>query len=756
MTTIWLRSVLLLGLTIAGLGTAQAQFGQISGIVTDQHSVPLPGVNVAIVELGLGAATDIDGRFLIGQIPHGTHTLRVTAVGFDSFKRQVHVATRDTLLRITLKEIAIMSSEIVVTASRQAKLSLSVPASFSLITARDLDARNIVSLDQALRYVPGVQVLDNQVNIRGSSGFSFNTGSRVLLLLDGLPLLSPESDGIPFDALPFAQVERIEIIKGPGSAAFGGGALGGVINVITRDFPAVPEYHVKIYSGLREPVRYDIWRKKWPDGGNSWRSLGGATFSHARRLGPNVGFWLNLDYREDQGYTFLGARRILQGFGKLGWTIGRRTKASILMSALSRKKDTFLFWNGITDALNPGMFALGDPLDPTGSADAQTNEFIVQPSVRHIISDKLLLQTSLRFYGILIYALDTEGKKKPLSDGTIGFRYGGEAQLDWAPNQHRNVIIGISGDANTTESSFFATGDGDQIGSQPEAALFVQLEEQIDDKLTITGGLRFDTYRIDGAETVDKLSPKLAASYQINPSLALRSSYGQGFRVPGLAERFVDNQDRFPLFPNPELRPEENTSYEIGGRILTSTGVGSARFDIAAFWNDYSQLIEPVLGRIEAPEAPPKLGFQFVNLTRARIRGVEVGVDATLLRESLTIKAGYTLLESEDLDLGNDLPFRPDHLLTAGLDARPLEMIELGADFRFAATPDVIDSDFVRFVPDADILVATRVTDLRIALVLTGVRLSMHVNNAFDYYYLERPAFLASPRHYILQLTVDW
>ena len=743
------------GLAVPSDGTGQTPAGRVKGGVTDTHGAPLPGVNVYLETTQLGAATDSYGRFAIEAVPEGSYILIASAVGFQSHREPIRVSAGvDSTYLIALSETSVLSSEVIVSASRQARLSSSVPASFSLITPRDLAVRNIVSLDQALRYVSGVQVMDNQVNIRGSSGFSFNAGSRVLVLLDGLPLLSPESDGIPFDALPFAQVERIEIIKGPGSALFGGGALGGVINVITRDYPRTPAYHFKAYSGVHEPVTHTIWKQKW-EGGDDWRPLWGMTFSHARRMGSGAGFWLNVDYRKDDGYTYLSKRRIFQGFGKVGWSMGDGTKMDVLLSALSRRKDTFLFWNGITDALNPGEFALGDPLDPTGSADALTTEFVVQPAIRHVLGSKLLLQSRLRVYGIVIQAIDTEGNAKPVSDGTLGFRYGGEVQLDWSPALHRSLVFGVSADANTTESTFFTTGDGDDTGSQPEAALFVQWQEQPTDKIEIVGGLRFDTYRIDGSESVEKLSPKIAASYRAADPLVLRASYGQGFRVPGLAERFVNNQDRFPLFPNPDLLPEESSSYEIGFRLLGASHGSSFRLDVAGFWNDYKDLIEPKLVRIAEPDAAPKLGFQFVNLTQARIRGAEIGLDASVFDDRVSLKVGYTFLDSEDLDTGAELPFRPDHLFTAGVDARVWSMFEAGADFRFAARPNRVDTDFIRFVPDADVLVETRVSDFWIAVNEGRARLAIHANNAFDYYYLERPAFLAAPRHYVLQLTVD-
>jgi outer membrane cobalamin receptor len=229
-----------------------------------------------------------------------------------------------------------------------------------------------------------------------------------------------------------------------------------------------------------------------------------------------------------------------------------------------------------------------------------------------------------------------------------------------------------------------------------------------------------------------------------------RAAFGQGFRVPSLAERFTDNQDFFPIIRNLKLRPEESTSYEIGVRGgLPLAGQGTAQVDVAVFWNEFENLIEPKL-------IPEQSAFQFVNLTEARIRGLEAAVDASIQEDRLMLRMAYTFLDTRDFTTDTALAFRPKHLVKAGFDVQVLGPIEAGLDFRYASKPDVLDSDFARFVPDADVLIETRVFDLRLGARWQHARIAALVRNAFEYYYLERPALLAPGREMLLQFQVDF
>lgn len=736
---------------LAGFMPAQAyaQTGQISGTVREAAGAPLPGVNVVVDGTGRGAATDADGRFVIDRLEAGSYTLVASAIGFRQARQEVAVSEgAATTVEIVLVEETLETGEVVVTAARREQQFADVPVSISVVQARELDARSIVSLDDALRYVPGVQMADNQVNIRGSSGFSFNTGSRVLLLLDGMPLLSPDRESIPFDALPLAQVERIEVVKGPGSALYGGGALGGVINVITRDFPETPETRLRAFGGVYDPVRYAVWRAAWEEAGTP-RPFGGFSLTHARQFGATLGAWLNVAYRTDTGYLNYGAERDLDVFGKVGWRPASSLRVTLLGGWTQRTSDSFLYWNGAGDVLNPGRLSLGS-VDATGTNDNRINLVTLLPSVTHVVKPSVFYTVKARLIGVVIQPLEDAGTPKPASEGTVGLRYGGELQGNWSPGTGRYLTIGMTGDALATESSFFQPDSlPNMVRGQPEGAAFVQWEQQVGGRLEVVAGVRYDAYKIDEGATETRLSPKLNLSFPLAEGLGARLAYGQGFRVPSLGERFVDNQSFFPLNKNLDLRPELSTSYEAGLRSRTPLAtLGTAQFDIAAFWTTYERLVEPKF----VPEAQ---AFQFVNLTKARIRGVEASALAATLDDRWRLSLGYTLLDADDLTEGQPLAFRSRHLFKGALSIPLPGPLVAGLDYRFSSRPERVDSDFSRFVRDARTTVPIHVLDARIGIHGRRFTATLLVNNALDYYYVERPAILAPPRHALLQLQLD-
>lgn len=743
---------------LLSMGTVSAQTGRIQGVVLDEAGLPLPGVNVILEATSIGSATDLQGAFEIRGVPTGTYIVRASAIGFHTARKTVRIRPDDMLtVRFLLRERVLETSEVVVTASRREQPYNTVPVSVSVLSARDLAIRNVVKLDEALRYVSGVHIQDNQINIRGSSGFAYNTGSRVLLLLDGMPLLTPDTDGVPFDTLPFAQIERIEVLKGPGSALYGSGALGGVINVITRDFPDRPESLVRVYAGGYEPVRYQLWKDKW-NGADRMRTFGGLTLSHARKTSERFGFWLNFSYRRDQGYMNFNEQRVFHGYGKIGWKPKPQYRLDMLIGLMVREKDNFLFWNGARDALNPGSLDIGDtsgpadPFDtPTGTSDNLNNQISLLPSFTHLVSDRLFYTVRGRLFGAIIRPIDNvTGKPRSVKDGGIGFRYGAEAVIDWEPETGRNFSFGVSGDANATRNDFFVSGDGDDFGSQPEIAVFGHWEEAVSEGFQIVAGLRFDAYRIDGERTETKLSPKISAAYSLTDAIAFRAAFGDGFRVPSFAERFTDNREFFPIVRNLGLRPERSRSYEVGIKTRTNSDrLGVFRSDVAIFWNDYWELIEPKL-------VPTLQAFQFVNLTRARIRGMEATLEWMLPAREITFRLGYTWLDADDLTAEVPLAFRSRHLLVSSLDARVWGPIEAGADFRFVTRPERLDTDFALFIADADILVDTKVVDIRMAARWDRFRIAVLLKNAFEYYYLERPALLGAPRNLTLQIQYQF
>jgi outer membrane receptor for ferrienterochelin and colicins len=746
-------SVIFLTLSGAQSLFAQVQTGSVEGIITNLSGETLPGVHVSIPELQIGTTTNSEGSFRLHSVPAGEHTLRVSMVGFQIFTETIMVEPGHKVrLNVELTSITLQAGELVVTASRRSQLIGRVSVSMNTISPEEIRSRNITSLDQALGYVPGVQVLGNSVNIRGSSGFAYGVGSRVLLLVDGVPLMGPDQGGMDFDGLPLMQTRQIEILKSPGSALYGGGALGGVINLITRDFPDEPETRIRFFSGVYEPVRFDEWQGSW-GGASGYRPATGLLFGRSEKTGEHFGYWISGKVEDDMGYLQNNRSRGIELYSKLGWVLTGNMNLSMYTGVRRNRNQQFLYWNGLRDPLRPGEIQLPGN-SASGANEGLSDRLTILPVFTHNISPDIQYTIKGRMFGVAFRPIDSAGNVRPSDKHNVGVRYGGEAQINIRATDDLILTGGGSFDENYVRSDVFVGEDSLMVRNQPEGALFFQAEQTWDNRLTTTAGFRYDVYQIHTLDTATQFSPKFSASYVVTRHLTVRASLGRGFRVPSVAERFFNNRDYFPLESNLALRPETSSGYEggltwngqIGGRLNLKT-------ELTGFWNEYKRLVEPTF-------QAEKGAFQFVNLTEARIRGSEASVLVSSLSQNHHISTSYTLIDPKDLEEDRALVYRSRHLVQISGRTQLTDWLEAGADYRYASAPEQVDTDFSIFVRDAEVFPSVHVADVRFRFMLEnyfrGFDLSaaLLVRNLFDYYYVERPAIFASPRSY--QVVVEF
>lgn len=743
---------LLICLLTINSGWGQPVSTVIEGVVVNETGETLPGVHITIPDLSVGVVSDTNGRFRLTGLPAGSHTLRFSMVGFQTLTRNVEINENESVaLEITLYPLIYTSGELVVTASRRSQLIGTVSVSMNTVTPEELRSRNIISLDQALDHVPGVQVLGNSVNIRGSSGFAYGVGSRVLLLVDGVPLMGPDQGGLDFDGLPLTQTRQIEVLKSPGSALYGGGALGGVINLITNDFPEKPETTIRFFSGIYQPVRFDQWKENW-DGAADPRPFTGILFGRSQQINDRLGYWFSGKLHQNSGYLQNNETKGIELYSKIGIKTSEQSDFSLYSAVRRNRNQQFLYWNGLGDPLRPGEIQLGNE-SASGSNEGLSDRLTILPVFTHRIHSSLEYILKGRLFGVAFRPIDKEGNVRPSEKHNVGVRYGGEVQFNIDPTEQLMITTGLTFDENYVRSDVFVGEDSLMVRNQPEGALFLQAEYRWNQNFTTTAGFRYDAYQVHTLETATQFSPKFSTSYRINENLTARASFGKGFRVPSVAERFFSNRDFFPLESNLTLKPETSTGYEGG---LTYFNLVRNRFnlkaDLTGFWNEYKELVEPTFVQ--------NLGaFQFVNLTRARIKGVEASIALSDLDQNHHINLSYTFLDPFDLEQNRALVYRSKHLLQFSSRSLIFAWFEAGVDFRMASAPDAVDTDFSFFVPDAELFPALYVTDLRGRFLYesTGSQFGLSgtvlIRNLFDYYYIERPAIFAPPRS--LQLVLE-
>jgi iron complex outermembrane receptor protein len=236
-----------------------------------------------------------------------------------------------------------------------------------LLKPSDFSNTHITDTKELITKTPGIEVIDGQASIRGGTGFSYGVGSRVLALIDGLPVLSPDAGNIKWQFLPLENIAQVEIIKGASSVLYGSSALNGIINFRTAPASDNPDTKFFAETGIFGKPRNENWIW-W----NSPRIFSTVSFSHLQKAGKNdigagLSFMDNTSYRKfnDESLGRLSLRFKHYDSRMKGLTWGMN-----INSGYTEKTDFVLWENAETGALKQdtssvsalhGSFLAADP-----------------------------------------------------------------------------------------------------------------------------------------------------------------------------------------------------------------------------------------------------------------------------------------------------------------------------------------------------------------------------------------------------------
>ena len=725
------------------IGKRKIEYGTISGRVVEAKSrKPIIGANVILRGTMLGAATDIKGNFIISQIFPSTYTIMVTAIGYKSEEKTVVLLPGQKInLSFSLKETVILMDGIAVTASRYQQSLEDVPVSLNLVPARELNERNISSLDQALRYVPGVNALDGgQITIRGSSGFNQGMGSRVLVLINGQPFMTGDNWSINWYAIPTSNIKQIEVMKGSGSALYGSSAMGGVINIITKEPPEGSHIDVRTFTGFYNHSSYPQW--EWT---NKRHHFEGTAVDFSTHI-AGVAAFFSSNYRTTTGYKEDDDQQIFNFMAKLSYNLAHDLRFDLMTGYGNDKGGYFLYWKNLQHPYENGS-------DPYGyRTRSRLKNTYVFPSLSYVLNSRVYLAVKGRFNNSTTEdRLQSKFGKTPEQSGpfrasTVHTR-GAEIQLNTQVTSHGIMVMGGDFQSDEVESI--------QYGHRrvSKASYYFQLEQKLWKKLKITLGARYDGENGEGINESGELSRKLGLNFNFPSGTNLRFSLGEGFRTPAIGERFVSTfTSGLHVAPNPDLRPERSVSGEIGIRQGISK---SMKLDAAIFYSEYKDLIEPQL------DTGPNntVVVRFKNVVKARVQGIDLSQRTDWWSQLVSTRIGYTYIDSKDLSPGEyygaPLKYRSKHMLYITNDIT-FHPIRLGIDFRYLSKIQRIDIYHKAYIPDIDKLVPTYVVSLRFGVSGKHSSLRFLVDNLFQYNYLTSPANMGPPRTAVLQLNVRY
>jgi len=601
--------------------------------------------------------------------------------------------------------------ETVVTATRVPTGVENVPAGVTVITRKTIDQRGYTSLVQALSAVPGVRVVQSggpggnaSVFIRGTNG------NHALVLLDGTPINDPSiaNDAFNFGVDTLSDVERIEVVRGPMSGLYGSGAVGGVINIITRHGKGTPRASLSLAGGTQDTLL----------GGASLSGSSGK-FDYALSYGGESTSGFDALARRLAAYTGRGdGYRNDTGTIDLGYTPVQGTRLSLLLRGRYVKyaypdvgfpafddrnemgQDTSLFGRvGVRSRLFDGRLTtrlylsrLQDDRRYTNLLDANDPNQAMEDSRYHGY------RTALQWNNTLL--LPDAG---PARFTSLTFGY--DHSLDSAKVRLNSITGGFVYRQNLDAS---ASSDAGHAGIQ--TTLF--------HRLTLSGNLREEAVQNVGSAFTWRLGANLAL-----PEIAshLKFAYGTAFRAPSLFDRY--GIDSSGYVGNPNLKPEHSRGWEVG--ITTDLpAFGRRRFasvSVTYFHNRISNLIVTQFAPV----------FTAVNVGAARTQGVETAL--TLRPASwLSIDAAYTYTDARDLSTGSLLLRRPENQASIDVRATPLPGLTIAPEVLYTGGSEDFLVDNAGFPAGTGLTEPGTIVNLTVSYRLTPkITIFANGNNLF-------------------------
>lgn len=742
----------------------QAQKATLTGKVTDlDNGEPL--IAATVLAGTKGAVTDFDGSYTISIDP-GTYKVEISYLGYQVFTQSITLEAGESItLDAAMKlETNVLQTATVTSGKYQKPLS-EVTVSLDVLQPTLIENTSKLTIDKALDKVPGVNVIDGQANIRGGSGYSYGAGSRVLLMVDDIPILQPDAGFPNWDDVPVENIEQVEVVKGAASSLYGSSALNGIINIRTAVPKSEPVTKVAaFYTHFMDPADE---RKKWWD--SAPYTVGGS-ISHRQKF-KKLDLVVGGYYLKEESFL----QETYKEIGRVNFTtnyrITDRLAVGVNVNFNAGKTGSFFYW--LVDTL-------GYQGNPTTLSNRERIRYNVDPHVTYFDKSGNRHRFLGRFYNV-----DNDNDSNQSNSSDIFY---GEYQF-----QRRFVdadlvlTTGVVGQYSSVIAELY----GDTTFSARNLAAYLQLEKKFFDRLNISAGFRYENNLLENPgfssmgievqpQDEEESRPvfRIGANYQALDYTYIRASWGQGYRYPTIAEKYiVTDAGGFFVIPSTALGSETGWTAEIGIKQGFKLASFEGFLDISAFTMRFSDMIEFNPTRASGFALPV---FQAQNVGDTEIKGFEVSVagrgnlfgnwKTSLLTGYTYVDPRYLEFEMTPIPAGENgtvgqrnhnnsslktestLKYRPRHTFKLDLELQN-GPFAAGLETFHASHVEAIDALFQIIIPG---LVRQRTQDddgywvhnLRASYQITeGLKFSLLLNNVFNEEYTLRPGLFEAPRN---------
>jgi iron complex outermembrane receptor protein len=541
--------------------TALAQNGTLAGTVLESGSKPVVGASVRVTKSGgtpTGSYTNSNGKFTVPNLAPGNYTVVFTSVGFKKLEREaVITANETTQLNVSLEPETINFNDVVVTASRSQEKALEAPASITVVDPMAIAERPAMVPTEHLRGATGVDFAQTGISQQTTVTRGFNNVFSGMLLtlsdyrIAGVPSLRVN---VPyFNPIVNDDIERMELVRGPGSALYGPNATQGVLNIITKSPFASQGTSVSIAGGER--------------------NLFNGTLRHAGTIGDDFGFKISGQYMRADDWQFIDQEEIIArdtavARGALLDTLKIAKRDSVHERFSIDVRADYLITDDVKANFSTGISQTLRSVEMTGVGAAQAKDWSYYYVQGRVDYDKLFIQAFLNQSNAGNSYLLRDGAKivdkSRLIVGRIqhsydlsdmqSFTYGGDAFFTMPETE------------GTINGRFENDDDINEYGAylQSETHLFENMLDVI-----LTGRMDIHSRLEDPV-----FSPRAALVFKPDANNNIRFTFNRAYNTPSTSELFLDIVAKRNAFPFPDaINADVRASgVPVGGYIFDRSG----------------------------------------------------------------------------------------------------------------------------------------------------------------------------------------
>lgn len=647
-------------------------FGDVKSATTKEH---LPYVALVVKGTNMGTTTDISGHFKLANLPIGTSTIVVKAMGYKMKEIEVVMKQGTTTdLFVELDEDVLNLEQVVVTGTRTQHYVKDVPIRTEVITSKSIEMKNAGNLFQALEGTPGIRV-ENQcqacnftmVRMQGLGA------EHTQVLINGQPMYSGLAGVYGLQQLSTVDVGRIEVVKGAGSALYGSSAVAGAINIVTKEPSMVPSTTADIQFGNHKTNRYSISSSIRNEKGNIGLNIYAQRYTEGTIDETGEGLTRS-EVKKDDGVSDRVSTNLTNaGFSLYVYNaLFDNDKLTIRGKSVFEKREGGI----ITDDYFKNPFT-------DGTENITTDRYEAEVSYNKRFTDKSEINFSLAYVNhnrnatndsYLGDYMSTHNDSTPdvrdmrpylatensfTSTLSFGTKLGKHSLLVGLQSFYDKLEESGMYNIVDEQSDFYGTSYRSNADkSATEFGLFVQDEWAVNDRFMVVPGIRFDYHKSSEEYVADRqvfasgnfpktkfeetsINPRIALKYEFSKQITVRANFGTGFRAPyGFSEDLHLCSGSPRVWKSSDLNPETSLSYNLsadyyGERITVSTNL---------FRTDLNDKI----GFTDADDNVTALGYdyQWKNIDDAFVQGVEVSVMANV-SQNLALGVDFTYNQGE-------------------------------------------------------------------------------------------------------------